>query len=104
MTENKEVKQVNIEIQVDEQTAMGQYVNMAVAQHSPAEFVLDFIFLPPAQLKARVRSRVIMAPEHAKRLLKVLSDNVANYEKRFGEIKLPEPPHGQFLSPPKIMQ
>jgi hypothetical protein len=103
MTENKEVKQVNIEIQVDEQTAMGQYVNMVVAQHSPAEFVLDFIFLPPAQAKARVRSRIIMAPEHAKRLLKVLTDNIAGYEKRFGEIKLPEP-HPGLLAPPKIMQ
>ncbi|HUT54513.1 MAG TPA: DUF3467 domain-containing protein [bacterium] len=103
MTESKELKQVNIEIQVDEQTAMGQYVNMAVAQHSPAEFVLDFVFLPPGQLKARVRSRVIMAPEHAKRLLKVLTDNIANYEKRFGEIKLPEP-HPGYLPAPKIMQ
>jgi len=101
MSQNeKETKQVNIEIQLDEQTALGQYVNMVVAQHSPSEFVLDFIFLAPGQPKARVRSRIIMAPEHAKRLLKMLGDNIAHYEQRFGEVKLPEPP----LPVPKTMQ
>lgn len=103
MSENKERKSVNIEIQLDEATALGQYVNMVVAQHSPSEFVLDFIFIPPGQPRARVRSRIIMAPEHAKRLLKVLEENVANYEKRFGEINIPEPPSGH-QPPPKIMQ
>ena len=101
MSQNeKETKQVNIEIQLDEQTALGQYVNMVVAQHSPSEFVLDFIFLAPGQPKARVRSRVIMGPEHAKRLLKLLTENIARYEHRFGAIKLPEPP----MPAPKTMQ
>jgi len=100
MQEKKGEKTVNIEIQVDDVTSMGVYVNMVVAQHSPSEFVLDFIFLPPGQQKARVRSRVLLAPEHAKRLLHVLQDNISRYEARFEEIKLPErpikpmPPHG----------
>lgn len=88
--ENKEVKPINLEIQVDDATSLGQYVNMMVVQHSATEFVLDFIFLPPGQQRARVRSRVIMAPEHAKRLMKVLAENIRMYEERMGEIKLPE--------------
>jgi len=88
--EPKEVKPINIEIQVDETTSLGQYVNMMVVQHSASEFVLDFIFMPPGQQRARVRSRVIMAPEHAKRLMKVLAENIRMYEERVGEIKLPE--------------
>jgi len=94
MTEKKEKRSVNIEIQIDEPTAMGQYVNMVVVQHSHSEFVLDYIFIPPGQTKAKVKSRIILSPEHAKRLLSVLRENVSLYEKRFGEIKLPEPPTG----------
>ena len=88
--ENKDMKQINLEVQIDEQMALGQYVNMMVVQHSASEFVLDFIFLPPGQQRARVRSRVIMAPEHAKRLMKVLAENIRIFEERVGEIKLPE--------------
>ena len=88
--ENKDVKQINLEVQIDEQMALGQYVNMMVVQHSASEFVLDFIFMPPGQQRARVRSRVIMAPEHAKRLMKVLAENIRIFEERVGEIKLPE--------------
>lgn len=87
---NKELKQMSLEVQLDETVALGQYVNMMVVQHSSSEFVLDFIFMPPGQQRARVRSRVIMAPEHAKRLLKVLSENIRLFEERVGEIKLPE--------------
>ena len=88
--ETKETKQVNLEIQIDEQMSLGQYVNMMVVQHSATEFVLDFIFVPPGQPRARVRSRVIMAPEHAKRLMHVLAENISVFEQRVGEIKLPE--------------
>jgi hypothetical protein len=102
MSENKDIKPINLEIQLDEVTAQGQYVNMVVAQHSPSEFVLDFIFIPPGQLKARVRSRIILAPEHAKRLMKVMTENVANYERRFGEIKLPEVILGPGMMPKAV--
>jgi hypothetical protein len=92
MAGKEEVKQVNIQIELDQDMAQGMYVNMAVVQHSSAEFVLDFIFIPPGQPKAKVRSRIIMAPEHAKRLLLALRDNLGHYEKRFGEIQLPNLP------------
>lgn len=92
MAGKEEVKQVNIQIQLDEDVAQGMYVNMAVVQHSHAEFVLDFIFIPPGQPKAKVRSRIILAPEHAKRLAAALRENLAHYEKRFGEIELPNLP------------
>ncbi len=92
MEEEKQNQQrpINLEIQVDPEMEGGQYVNMAVAQHSGSEFILDFIFIPPGQLKAKVKSRIILAPEHAKRLLYLMSDNVKKYEGRFGEIKLVE--------------
>lgn len=101
MTKTKDAKQpMNIEIQVDDLTSLGQYVNMVVAQHSHSEFLFDFIFLTPGQPKARVRSRIIMAPEHAKRLMMLLSDNISRYEQHFGKIKLPEP----AMPAPKTMQ
>jgi len=92
MAGKQEVKQVNIQIQLDEDVAQGMYVNMAVVQHSHAEFVLDFIFIPPGQPKAKVRSRIILAPEHAKRLAVALRENLGHYEKHFGEIQLPNLP------------
>ena len=104
MSEPIKTKSINVEIKISEEVAQGMYVNMVVATHSPSEFVLDFIFVPPGQLKANVRSRVILSPEHAKRLLKVLNDNVSHYEKRFGEIKLPEPPAGVNMAPSNTVQ
>ena len=104
MVETKETKTVNLEIQLDDITSMGQYVNMVVAQHSASEFVLDFIFIQPGQPKARVRSRIILAPQHAKRLLMVLNENIANYEKRFGVINMPEPAAGAPMPTPSSMQ
>lgn len=88
---NKEVKQVNIQIQLDEDVAQGQYINMGVVQHSSSEFIFDFIFITPGKPQAKVRSRIIMAPEHAKRFFNVLRENLGHYEKRFGEIQIPEP-------------
>jgi len=84
MNEDKD-GQLNIEI--DEQTALGVYSNLAVVNHSTSEFVLDFINIMPGIAKAKVRSRIIVTPEHAKRLLRALQDNVAKYEQEFGEIK-----------------
>ncbi len=85
----EEAKQVSLQIQLDEQTAQGVYVNLAIVQHSSSEFVLDFVFINPGQPAAKVRSRIIMAPEQVKRLHKALGENLAHYESRFGEIKLP---------------
>jgi len=104
MPDQKEIKQVSLEIQLDEITAQGQYVNMVVAQHSSSEFVLDFIFVAPGQPKAKVRSRIILAPEHAKRLHKLLGDNLANFERNFGEIKIPGPRAGTPMPPSPTVQ
>lgn len=85
----EESKQMTLQVQLDEQTAQGVYVNLAIVQHSSSEFILDFVFINPGQPVAKVRSRVIMSPEHTKRLHKALGENLAHYEARFGEIKLP---------------
>jgi len=86
--EDKKMKQMTVQISIDEQTAQGIYANMAVVQHSPSEFVLDFIFINPGQPVAKVRSRIIISPDHAKRLHKVLGENLNLFEKQFGEIKI----------------
>lgn len=86
--EAKNEKQIQIEI--DDAVAQGAYSNLALISHSESEVVLDFVFVQPQAPKARVRSRVITSPLHAKRLLKALEENLKNYESRFGEIKMPQ--------------
>lgn len=86
MEENK--NKAALEIELKDEVAGGIYANMAVMAHSRSEFVMDFISLLPGMSKAQVRSRVIMTPEHAKRLLAALQDNVNRYEALFGEIEL----------------
>ncbi len=81
----------NLNIQLNEAVAAGAYANLALVNHSPTEFVLDFIQMMPGVQQAQVRSRVILAPLHAKRVLNALQQNVANFEKQFGEIKEVEP-------------
>ncbi len=85
MEDNKQQNnQVNIEL--PEEVAEGTYANLAIISHSHAEFVLDFIRLVPNVPKAKVKSRVIVTPQHAKRLIQALSDNIVKYEKQFGPI------------------
>lgn len=81
----------NINIELNEMVAAGVYANLALVNHSPSEFVLDFIQLMPGVQQAKVRSRVILAPLHAKRILTALQQNVTSYEQQFGEIKEVEP-------------
>jgi hypothetical protein len=78
--------QVQIQLQIDEQTAQGMYVNMAMLNHNETEFVIDFIYVQPQSPKAVVRARVINSPKHMKRLLHALQDNVSKYEAQFGKI------------------
>ena len=93
----KQPKQVRIQIQVDDETAQGVYVNMALVSHTDAEFTLDFAFLQPQAPRAKVRSRVITSPQHVKRLLGVLQDNIARYEAKHGPIEIgAAPPPGEF--------
>jgi hypothetical protein len=91
MDNNQNPQDGNINIQLNETVASGVYCNLALINHSPSEFVLDFIQMMPGVQQANVRSRVILAPLHAKRVLHALQQNIANYEKQFGEIKELEP-------------
>ena len=91
MDNNQNQDPNNINIQLNEVIAAGVYVNLALVNHSPSEFVLDFIQLMPGVQQANVRSRVILAPLHAKRVLAALQQNITNYEQQFGEIKELEP-------------
>jgi hypothetical protein len=77
--------QINIEL--TEEIAEGIYSNLAMIAHSNSEFVIDFIRLMPGVPKAKVKARVVITPEHAKRLLAALKDNIEKYEAAFGPIK-----------------
>ena len=83
MTDNK--NQINIEL--SEEVAEGIYSNLAIITHSHSEFVVDFVKLMPGVQKAKVKSRIILTPEHAKRLYKALLDNIKKYESIHGTIK-----------------
>lgn len=83
--EVEDKNQLNIEL--SEEIADGEYANLAVITHSASEFVLDFVKVMPGVPKARVKSRVIMTPQHAKRLMKALADNVSKFEQLNGQIK-----------------
>jgi len=85
MDEKKE-QEIKLEIQLDEETAQGAYANLAVVNHSDTEFTLDFIFVQPQSPRAKVRSRVITSPRHAKRLLLALEETLRKYEAKFGPI------------------
>lgn len=79
-----------LQIELTDDIADGIYSNLAVIAHSSSEFILDFIRIMPGVPKANVKSRIILAPEHAKRLLYALSDNIRKYEQENGLIKLRE--------------
>jgi hypothetical protein len=81
-----------INIELDDKTAEGIYSNLAIINHSVSEFVVDFVSVMPGQPKAKVKSRIILTPQHAKRLVKALADNVHRFEKSHGEIKDYEQP------------
>ena len=78
-----------LQIDLSPEVAKGVYTNFQIISHSNTEFVLNFISMLPGLQKAQVASRVIIAPEHAKRLLAALSENVMRYEQEFGKIELP---------------
>lgn len=84
---NQRPKQKKLNIEIDEVTAQGQYSNLAIVNHSPSEFVVDFVNIMPGAPKSKVKSRIILTPQHAKRLLKALGDNIGRFEKQHGEIK-----------------
>ncbi|MFT6745792.1 MAG: hypothetical protein ACJAZ2_000126 [Glaciecola sp.] len=85
MKEQEDKNQLNIEL--SEEIADGEYANLAVITHSASEFVFDFVKVMPGIPKAKVKSRVIMTPQHAKRLMQALADNVSKFEQANGPIK-----------------
>ena len=87
---NPQEGQINIEL--DEQVADGTYSNLAIINHSVSEFIVDFINIMPGVPKAKVKSRIILTPQHAKRLTQALADNVRKFEQQHGEIKDYEQP------------
>lgn len=87
MAEEHANDQNQINIELSEEVAEGVYANLAMIAHSNSEFVVDFIRLMPGVPKAKVKARIVITPEHAKRLLGALSDNIKKYEESFGPIK-----------------
>ena len=85
-------KQGQISLELDEDIADGTYSNLAIINHSVSEFIVDFVNIMPGIPKAKVKSRIILTPQHAKRLTKALADNVTKFEKAHGEIKDYEQP------------
>ena len=76
-----------INIELDEKIAEGTYSNLAIINHSVSEFVIDFISIMPGSPKNKVKSRIIITPQHAKKLSKALNDNIKRFEDNFGSIK-----------------
>lgn len=87
MDDKNQKAQQQLNIELNEEVGQGIYSNLAVITHSSSEFVVDFVRIMPGIPKANVKSRIILTPEHAKRLLLALQDNVKKYETVNGPIK-----------------
>jgi hypothetical protein len=92
MSNQKTNKEGQLNIELDKDIAEGTYSNLAIINHSMSEFIVDFISVMPGQPKAKVKSRIILTPQHAKRLVKALAENVSRFEEAHGEIKDYEQP------------
>jgi len=100
--DKKKVQQINLEL--DDKSSSGEYANFVVVTHSQAEFILDFTRILPGLQKAKVHSRIVMAPQHAKAFLGALNENIQKFESKHGQIKMPKreegfPPMG--VNPPE---
>ena len=98
MNEN-EKKQGKLELELPQEVAQGEYANFAIITHSSSDFVLDFARVLPGVPKAQVKSRVLLAPEHAKRLLGALQENIMRYVRAFGPIRIPDAQGGGAIAP-----
>lgn len=81
-----------LNIELPEDIAEGQYSNLAIIAHNQSEFIVDFVRMVPNVPKAKVKSRIILTPQHAKRLMRALADNLKRFEKQYGPISEPETP------------
>jgi len=95
MADQKKPNQINIEL--SEEVAQGIYSNLAVITHSTSEFVIDFVRIMPGVPKAKVKSRVVLTPEHAKRLFMALQDNIKKFETLHGPIRNADKPSGPVM-------
>ncbi len=96
MDNNENKKSLNLDLKPE--TARGSYSNLAIISHSHSEFVIDFATMLPGMQKPEVQNRIVITPEHCKRLLNALMDNISRYESQFGPIDLgvPAEPKGTF--------
>ena len=85
--QDKKNPQQQLNIELPDEVSEGIYSNLAIITHSPSEFIVDFVQMMPGVPKAKVKSRIILTPQHAKRLYKALKDNISKYEAQHGEIK-----------------
>ena len=97
MDNNQPKPQNQISLELKPEVAKGSYSNLAIISHSRSEFIIDFATTLPGIAKPEIGNRIIMTPEHAKRLLGALNDNIRKYESQFGEIRLPMNP---MMMPP----
>jgi hypothetical protein len=96
MADKKEPpRQQQINIELGEKEAEGIYSNLAIISHSPAEFIFDFTRILPGVPKSRILARIIMTPQHAKMFMKAMNENMAKYERQFGEVNI-EGPNNMF--------
>jgi hypothetical protein len=94
---DQEKGESHLNIELSEEVAEGIYSNLVMIAHSPEEFIFDFIRVMPGVPKARVKARVIVTPQHARRLLNALTDNIERYEAEFGPI-------GESNTPQPVIQ
>ena len=87
MEDTNKPAQVNINIELPEEVAEGIYSNLAIITHSNSEFIIDFIRIMPGVPKAKVKSRILLTPQHAKRLMKALKDNLSKFESVHGTVE-----------------
>ncbi len=87
MENNQNANNNQLNIEISEEIAEGEYANLAIITHSHAEFVIDFVNVMPGTPKSRVKSRIILTPQHAKRFMKALIENIDRFEDVNGEIK-----------------
>jgi hypothetical protein len=91
MADDQNINQNQLNIELSEEIADGIYSNLAIITHSHSEFVIDFIKVMPGVPKAKVKSRIVLTPQHAKRLMKALKENITKYESVNGTVKDVEP-------------
>jgi hypothetical protein len=87
MMEDQNQQQNQLNIEISEEVAEGEYANLAIITHSHAEFVIDFVNVMPGTPKSKVKSRIILTPQHAKRFMKALTENVQRFEAANGKIQ-----------------